>query len=59
MNTSRNEQENSVLARVRSYVSYMTQHNFMFTVRFFFALRNILDIAKDPDELGLYRSEEW
>jgi hypothetical protein len=44
LNTMRNEQENSVLQRIRPFVQYMTQHNFMFMLRLFFALRNVLDI---------------
>jgi hypothetical protein len=40
-NTMRNEQENSVIARLRPSLSYMTQHNFMFLIRLFCALRNV------------------
>ena len=41
LNTSRNEQENSVLQRVKGYVQYMKQFNFMYFLRFFFAFRNM------------------
>jgi hypothetical protein len=40
-NTMRNEQENSIIVRLRPSLSYMTQHNFMWMIRLFCALRNV------------------
>jgi hypothetical protein len=46
-NMMRNEQENSILVRLRPSLSYMTQHNFMFMIRLFCS-----DCVRNVDQIG-------